>query len=335
MGNAPESRYPARNRRIQEGAPDQHLDSASPLHSAQNDGVVPPQDYAVTPISTPTTIAKVLGAGLGRMSRAALVKPRAGSVPKVALEYGPRRIDRDGLAAYQQLIGYNVSDSVPAGWIHVMAFPLHLTLFVRPQFPLPPLGMVHLSNTITQLRRVADTEELTFRCWVENLRPHKRGATIEVYSTAHAGDELVWHGVSTYLAKGGKAPQDVAPIEAATREFPEHLPGYHLWKLPKDVGTSYAEVSGDNNPIHTSKLAAKAFGFPRPIVHGMYTAARALAEVPHGEAFTWHVDFFSPVIPPQKVALEFGPEPDGVDTLMRLASTKRTHLVAEVTPAAT
>ena len=48
----------------------------------------------------------------------------------------------------------------------------------------------------------------------------------------------------------------------------------------RDVGRAYAEVSGDHNPIHTSRIGARLFGFPRPIAHGMWTQARCLAALP-------------------------------------------------------
>ena len=51
-----------------------------------------------------------------------------------------------------------------------------------------------------------------------------------------------------------------------------------MWSLPASASRAYAAVSGDVNPIHMSALTAKAFGFPRAIAHGMYTAARALSE---------------------------------------------------------
>ena len=76
------------------------------------------------------------------------------------------------------------------------------------------------------------------------------------------------------------------------------------WKLGSGTGRAYGAVSGDQNPIHTSNLGAKAFGFPRAIAHGMYTAARALAEVGparRGEAYEWTVEFFRPVLLPSTV----------------------------------
>ena len=312
-----------------------------------------PLNYKAVPVTRPTSLGKVLSAGLGRISRAALTKPRATPPPAVVLEFGPRSIDREGMAEYQRLIGSPISDAVPTGWVHVMAFPLHLTLMARPDFPLPPLGMVHVRNTVRHLRAIAAPEELTFACWAENLRPHKRGATIDICVSASVGQELVWQGVSTYLAKGGIAPDDAAPTLSgksevpksplgdltvtrhalAPEDLPEELPGHHRWSIPKGIGRAYAEVSGDSNPIHTNALAAKAFGFRAPITHGMYTAARALAEVPHGDSFTWSVDFYSPITPPKKVTLEFGEADGGAGTIMRVTSRAKIHLVAAVTGA--
>ncbi len=46
------------------------------------------------------------------------------------------------------------------------------------------------------------------------------------------------------------------------------------------MGRRYAAVAGDRNPIHQHALLARPFGFPRAIVHGTWTAARALAAFP-------------------------------------------------------
>ena len=104
--------------------------------------------------------------------------------------------------------------------------------------------------------------------------------------------------------------------------------------LAADTGRRYAAVSGDRNPIHLSSLAAKAFGFPRAIAHGMYTASLALASVgaARGDAFDWSVDFFKPVLLPSTVSVR-------VAAGARTASTSRPgaavpHLTGTVTPLA-
>ena len=61
-------------------------------------------------------------------------------------------------------------------------------------------------------------------------------------------------------------PTTTAPVKNTT------------WSLPANMGRQYAAVAKDNNPIHTSALAAKAFGFPGVIMHGMYFIVRAAAE---------------------------------------------------------
>ena len=50
------------------------------------------------------------------------------------------------------------------------------------------------------------------------------------------------------------------------------------------------------NPIHLSALSAKAFGFPRAIAHGMYTASRAFTEsrVDLSRPLRWDVTFDAP-----------------------------------------
>lgn len=73
----------------------------------------------------------------------------------------------------------------------------------------------------------------------------------------------------------------------------------------------FAEIGGDLNPIHTSVLAARLAGLPRPIAHGMWTAARLHAfvveDVAHGDASRVRdldVRFLSPVMPGEPLALD-------------------------------
>ncbi|MFD0787986.1 MaoC family dehydratase, partial [Micromonospora azadirachtae] len=73
--------------------------------------------------------------------------------------------------------------------------------------------------------------------------------------------------------------------------------------LTPRVGTDYARVSGDHNPIHTSRLGARLFGFRRPIAHGMWSKARCLAALENRlpDACTVEVTFKLPVPLPSTV----------------------------------
>lgn len=255
--------------------------------------------------------------GLGRLyARGAVASVRTaiesrlgrdgGGLPDVAYLARGVRADADRLMAYQHLLGESASDVLPAGFVHVLAFPVATALMVRRDFPLPLVGMVHLANRIEQLRPVSLGDSLDVRAYARALRAHRAGTQVELVTEASLADgELAWRGVSTYLAK---VPQVSDPgrarAPARSDTFVAPVPTGQ-WRLAGDVGRRYAVVSGDRNPIHLSALTARALGFPRAIAHGMYTASRALATVgaARTETFTWTVDFAVPVLLPGTVTV--------------------------------
>ncbi|MBN0039237.1 hypothetical protein JN535_03490 [Cellulosimicrobium cellulans] len=232
------------------------------------------------------------------------------------------------LARYAGLVGEAPSEVLPAGYLHVLGFPLATAVMVRTDFPLPLLGMVHLANSVSVLRPVRLGDTLEVRAWAERLRPHRRGVQVDLVTevSVERTDEerasgsglsattLAYRGVSTYLAKGvtlpGASETDEAPT-SSTDWFVPPLPTGR-WTLGATTGRAYAAVSGDRNPIHTSALGAKAFGFPRAIAHGMYTAARALAEAGprRGDTYDWTVTFAKPVLLPSTVDVALRPAAD-------------------------
>ncbi|CAL8897064.1 MaoC family dehydratase [Kocuria varians] len=202
--------------------------------------------------------------------------------------------------------------AVFSGALHALAFPVAMSLLTRPDFPLPVLGMVHLSNTVHHVTDVAVGEPVTATAWVENLRAHRSGTMVDAVVTLTREDgDVAWAGRSTYLAKGvhaaiaGQEPAGTASDETPERhEFTAPLPTGE-WRLGAGTGREYAAVSGDYNPIHLSDPSAKALGMKSAIAHGMYTASRALAMtgVPAEVPFVWSVDFATPVRLPATVAV--------------------------------
>lgn len=297
--------------------------------------------------SAPTRVGAPASYGVTELARlpklgGLFAKGAAGSVgkrPKGAVRlpevaYQVADVDTAGeaehLADYLRLLGEPSSEVLPAGFLHVLAFPLATAVMVRGDFPLPLLGMVHLRNTARVLRPVRLGEALTVRAWAQDARAHRRGVQIDLVAEVLVGGELAYQGVSTYLAKGFAAPDGAVPADSPREEWTAPLPTAR-WKLGAGTGRAYGAVSGDLNPIHTSSLGAKAFGFPRAIAHGMYTAARALAEVGparRGETYEWTVEFFKPVLLPGTVdvAIRYADEvstssTSGVDTTGGVGST--------------
>src|SRR5205814_1277961 len=177
-------------------------------------------------------------------------------------------VERDRLARYAKLCGFRLSDTLPSPYPQVLAFPLAVALMAERDFPFPVIGVVHLANRMEVLRPIDAGERLELTVRAADLRDHERGRAFDIRATASVGDEVVWRAISTYLRKE-------KPGRGA-RETAEPPDGGALWQVGRSVGTDYAKVSGDHNPIHTSLLAARAFGYKRPIAHGMWSAARCL-----------------------------------------------------------
>jgi len=257
---------------------------------------------------------------LGPLYRRAVIRmvPRIGLVPgtdkRPPIEVLPAvelvlrgvTVDRGRLAEYDRVCGFRLTDTLPATYPHVLAYPLAMRLMTADDFPFPAVGLVHIANRITVARPIHAAERLDLSVRAADLRPHERGRQFDIVATASVDGEEVWRDVSTYLRRGrgggsgrgsGSGPRDVPPPASAT------------WRVPARVGVDYARVSGDRNPIHTSRLGARLFGFPRPIAHGMWSKARCLAALDGRlpDAYTVDVSFKRPILLPGTVAFSATP----------------------------
>jgi acyl dehydratase len=271
-------------------------------------------------------------------AKAALTIPlhRGGdSLPSAVYALRDQRIDPAHLAAYQKVCGFRVTDVLPATYLHVLAFPLSVALMTERQFPFPLAGLVHVGNSITQTRPVGVDETVSFQLRVADLRPHAAGRQFDVLAEASVDGEVVWTGRSNYLRRG--KPADGAKRKSGDRTQPEPPNGAVAQvRVPGDIGRRYGAVSGDRNPIHLNGLAAKAFGFPSAIAHGMWLKARTLATLEGRlpDAYTVEVSFKLPVLLPATVAIAAAENADGWTLDVRDARSGKPHLAGTVTPAA-
>ncbi len=265
--------------------------------------------------------------------RAALTsRGRGGCLPRTRLALLGRHVDAAHLAGYARVCGFSLSDRLPPTYPHVLAFGLQVKLMANRSFPLPLAGLVHVANSITQYRGVAFDEVLDLTVWAQDLRGHPKGALVDLRSEVRVGEELVWSARSSYLARGRKAPPGASTLPPGLSPpgldvaVPEQ--GSALLRLPSDLGRRYAAVSGDINPIHLNPLAARAFGFPRAIAHGMWTHARSLAALSGRlpEAFTAQAEFRRPVLLPSVVALHTVRDDAGDWAVEMRSGTSQIHL---------
>lgn len=266
-------------------------------------------------MSTLTTYARAALPLVPGASLLPFVAGRGKEMPALDRSLSGVRVDPAHLADYARVCGFTLRDTLPATYLHMPAFPLHMALMTDGKFPFPAVGLVHLENRITVHRpaRVGESFDLVVRA--TPIEPHAKGRTFAIVSEARVDGELVWEERSTMLRRGGgsaDAPnggreggrsgasaedrESERLTDAQTRGAPVE------WRLPGDLGRRYGAVSGDRNPIHMHALSARLFGFKQPIAHGMWTKARCLAALePLPGSYTVDVSFKKPIFLPGRV----------------------------------
>ncbi len=243
-----------------------------------------------------------------------------------------QRPDADKVAAYANVCGFRQSELLPFTYPHILAFPLHLELMLHRDFPLAPMGLVHIRNQITQYRPIHLSEPLDVRCFLGAAQQHDKGLEFDILTEVRSRGELLWESVSTNLSRQPKAgnakPRQQAP------DLPQHE-HQQDWQLPADLGRCYARVSGDSNPIHLHPLSARLFGFRQPIAHGMWTKARTAAALSHlidGRSGQLTVQFKQPIFLPSDVTLHCSLESGAATLEVRQRDEPRVHMTGQWQP---
>jgi acyl dehydratase len=270
-------------------------------------------------------------------SRLPWVAGAAREVPDLRLTLSRVPIDPERVARYERVCAFTARGQVPATYVHVLAFPLHLALMADGSFPFPAIGLVHVANQIIQHRPIGHAERLDLEVCATPLQTHRRGRTFSIASTAHVDGELVWEETSTMLRRGGASSGGPGSHEDEP-SAPEVADDGEQWRLAGDLGRRYAAVSGDRNPIHLHALTARALGFPCAIAHGMWTKARCLAALQDAHAdllqgtFAIEVSFRRAILLPATVRFDSVAEADEVSFGVREASCEGIHLVGRLGP---
>ena len=249
----------------------------------------------------------------------------------------------EDVAAYAKVCGFALRDTLPPTYPHMLAFPLHMAVMSDGSFPFGAVGLVHVENSIAQKRPIGIDEEMTIRVRPTKLRPHSKGKTFSLETEVLVDGEVVWESVSTMLRRGKGDPDAVVPgmrekvrsqREGGFAALPDDAPASAEWKLDGGLGRRYGGVSGDRNPIHMHSLTAKPLGFPSAIAHGMWTKARALAQLESElpDSFEADVRFRKPVLLPARVV--FAEQGSGEEILFAVRDARKgtPHLDGRVRP---
>lgn len=250
------------------------------------------------------------------------------SLPDDVLVLRSLKVDPDDLAEYTKVCGLRFGDSLPLTYPFILTFPLVMKLMVSKGFPFAAVGSVHAENVIEQFRPISVTEPLDIAVHAENMREHRKGLLVDLVSEVHVGRELVWRQTSTFLHQQRTSLSGQPKPEPKEEEIP--LVPTSTLRVDQKIIDRYAAVSGDRNPIHVSTLGAKAFGFPKTIAHGMWSAAATLSAV-EGRIpgkVTYAVRFGKPVLLPSSLSLYAQHVADGWDLALRHPKKQYPHLTA-------
>lgn len=217
-------------------------------------------------------------------------------------------IEQGNLNDYRKICGFADNGKIPITYFAVLSQALQMNMMVKEPFPFAMLGLVHVDNSVTQYRAVGERETVSMSVAFANLRDHTQGQQFDFVTTVKSQEDVIWEGVSTYLARGKKSEISASSISkprpVTVKPMVDEEGTHTVFEVPEDIGRRYAFVSGDFNLIHLHPLSARAFGFPKAIAHGMWSKAKCLAmmgELP--TACTAEVSFKLPIFLPSEVEL--------------------------------
>jgi hypothetical protein len=268
--------------------------------------------------------------GLRNMLRAAAgalpFVPRGGQLPDRTVRVTELPIDRANVAEYAEVTGLRFGDAVPLTYPFALTFPSVMSLVSGFDFPFAAMGSVHIENEITQHRPIRVTDTVNITTHAENLREHRKGLLVDILTDVSVGNEVAWHQVTTFLHQQRTSLSDEP--KPPPQKQPKLPPPNAILRISPGQIRRYAAVGGDHNPIHTSSIGAKLFGFPTSIAHGMFSAAAVLANLEAGlpDAVTYSVRFGKPVLLPASAGLYVDQGPDGWDISLRNLSKGYPHL---------
>ncbi len=224
------------------------------------------------------------------------------TIPRIEAVLHDVAISSAHVRRYAALCGYGDARKVPGTYPHVLAAPMHLKVLTHPNFPLKLPGLVHIRNDVRQHRPIGLDETVTVLVHVDGHREVHNGLEFDLCTRIEdKAGALVWESASTNLLRqrssGGKKPGSGEPDLSG-------LAPRETWQVSASIGRRYGLAAGDVNPIHMHNAAAKLFGFPRAIAHGMWSFARCIAALDaQRELGGFHADvaFRKPILLPSSV----------------------------------
>lgn len=262
--------------------------------------------------------------------------PEGTVVTPIELTVKQVKLSAAHLQRYRDTCNVPASTRMPPAYLHTVAMPLHMQLFIAEEFPVKVLGLIHLRNTIRAYRDVPLDTPLTLTVHFDTMRLTDIGQEYD-FTTRYAVDgEVIWEEVSTMFARGNTQPKEGSKRPSIERStHPANGTKTDTLEIAENTGWRYARVSGDFNPIHLTARTAQMFGFKQAVAHGMWSMGRCLgsaaSDLPDGRIQV-DTQFKLPVYLPSQALARTWPVDSGVDVAMCTPRGDRLHLAMQVRP---
>lgn len=243
-------------------------------------------------------------------------------------------VNASHLDGYRRLCGFPPDNAVPFTYPQLLGFSLVLDYLASADCPWPVLGLIHLGNRIEQIAPISVGDVLRIEVAAGRLFAHPKGQLFTVDMRVWRADSRVWAATQILLRRGVASPTgpalDAQGLPGDTFAVDER-PLEQVVSIPvaADTGRRYARLSGDFNPIHLWPFTAKLFGFRQAIAHGLWSQARAVAqlgsEAPAG-ASVLDTQFVAPLLLPGQPSLWAARDEGRLRFELRDAGGDRVHL---------
>jgi hypothetical protein len=219
-----------------------------------------------------TLLRGALGAALKKQGEA---PGDAFGVP--LLEALPRRVvlEEAHIERYERACGIDAPTAhVPPAYPETLFLGPMAVLATARAFPLSPLGLIHVRQTVAPRRAIPRNAALELCCRIAQARDVPQGIEVDMAMEARMDGALAWEGTATVLSRNAQTRGRSVSARQPSKTDPP-TGGLEIIATAR-TGLDYAAATGDYNPHHLYPWTARLLGYRRPIAHGMWTLARAL-----------------------------------------------------------
>lgn len=234
------------------------------------------------------------------------------------------------LNAYCERYRLAATESVPLPYLYLSVQPALLKLMTTPAFPSKPAGLVHLAAEFEWCAQVPVDTELNIGLTLSALTSTCKGRLLSVEADVSDAEQTLVRMQHHFLdRRWALASAPALPNWIEPSVWSSECCGRATFAVSLRDTRAYAALSGDYNPIHLSRLAARLFGQPQPLMHGMDLLSRCWAETQCQLAQPIRyaqVQFYAPVRLPASLHFDYQLAGSQLQGQVRAAGDGRRHL---------